>query len=95
MEITKKFMKAFEKLEKEGIKENKEKFKNDALKLIDNSEMGMIVMTEKSCATLGMEPTINAILFSTIETLIESSKNKEVYLDGLHTLIERVEGKDE
>lgn len=92
VELTEDLIKQFKKISKEQIDKERKGFKKDADKLIDEAELGMVVMSEKSTAVLGFPFDLSAIILSSLETIIDNDdKYRSMYIEGLKDLLEKVE----
>jgi hypothetical protein len=82
-------------LNKDGIKEKKESFRESADKIIDNAEEGIVIMSEKCCQTLGVPPVVCAVILSSLETIIENVDCRKMYIENIKLMLERLEDNNE
>lgn len=83
-----------EKANRVGIKEQKEKFKKEVEKIIDNADESVVIITDKQVSTLGFVPYVMASIFTAVEEIANyDSANKRGVIESIKTLLERLENE--
>lgn len=83
------------KMNKIGIQEYREKFREQANKAIDNAEEVLIIVSEKSVETLGTPPHVITGLLSAVETIADADDNNTWIIKNIKLLLERLEENNE